>query len=167
MQLFDLDRQALIQRLKTSENGLSPDQVGPAARGARSQRTDHRSEEKLSPGLSAPVQQFFRHSAGGGGRSSPLSPTTSRPDEGMNILGYAILGAVIINATFTFWQEYRADKAMEELLKLMPTMVIPCAGKVRLSPPRPPNRAGRHHAAGRGRQGGGRRDPPGGEFALS
>ncbi|MFC1845450.1 cation-translocating P-type ATPase, partial [Thermodesulfobacteriota bacterium] len=45
------------------------------------------------------------------------------PGQGNNILGYAILGAVIINATFTFWQEYRADKAMEALLKLMPTMV--------------------------------------------
>ena len=45
------------------------------------------------------------------------------PDQGNDILGYAILVAVIINATFTFWQEYRADKAMEALLKLMPTMV--------------------------------------------
>lgn len=45
------------------------------------------------------------------------------PNEGSDILGYAIFGAVIINATFTFWQEYRADKAMEELLKLMPTNV--------------------------------------------
>lgn len=45
------------------------------------------------------------------------------PNEGNDILGYAILIAVIINATFTFWQEYKADKAMEALLKLMPTMV--------------------------------------------
>ncbi|MBU1643107.1 HAD-IC family P-type ATPase, partial [bacterium] len=45
------------------------------------------------------------------------------PGQGNDILGYAIVVAVIINATFTFWQEYRADKAMEALLKLMPTMV--------------------------------------------
>jgi len=45
------------------------------------------------------------------------------PNEGNDILGYAILVAVIINATFTFWQEYKADKAMEALLRLMPTMV--------------------------------------------
>ncbi|MDA3945397.1 MAG: cation-transporting P-type ATPase [Helicobacteraceae bacterium] len=45
------------------------------------------------------------------------------PGQSNDILGYAIVVAVVINATFTFWQEYKADKAMEALLKLMPTMV--------------------------------------------
>lgn len=45
------------------------------------------------------------------------------PNEGNDVLGYAILIAVVINATFTFWQEYKADKSMEALLRLMPTMV--------------------------------------------
>jgi sodium/potassium-transporting ATPase subunit alpha len=44
------------------------------------------------------------------------------PQEGYNILGYAILGAVVINASFAFWQEYRAEKTIEALLKLVPTM---------------------------------------------
>ena len=45
------------------------------------------------------------------------------PNQGSDVLGYAIIVAVIINATFAFWQDYKADKAMEALLKLMPTMV--------------------------------------------
>ncbi len=45
------------------------------------------------------------------------------PNTGNDILGYAIFMAVIINATFSFWQEYKADKAMEALLKLMPIRV--------------------------------------------
>ena len=45
------------------------------------------------------------------------------PGKGSDILGYAILCAVVINATFSFWQEYKADRAMEALLRLMPTMV--------------------------------------------
>jgi len=45
------------------------------------------------------------------------------PGEGNDILGYAIFGAVVINATFTFWQNFKADKAMDALLKLMPTIV--------------------------------------------
>ena len=45
------------------------------------------------------------------------------PNEGNDILAYAIFIAVFINATFAFWQEYKADKAMEALMKLMPTMV--------------------------------------------
>lgn len=46
-----------------------------------------------------------------------------QPNEGNNILGYAIFGAVVINASFTFWQDFKADKAMEALLKLIPTNV--------------------------------------------
>ncbi|QOP41195.1 cation-translocating P-type ATPase [Sulfurimonas marina] len=46
-----------------------------------------------------------------------------QPNEGNNILGFAIFGAVFINATFTFWQNFKADKAMEALLKLMPTII--------------------------------------------
>lgn len=45
------------------------------------------------------------------------------PNTGNDVLGYAIFVAVIINATFSFWQEYKADKAMEALLKLMPITV--------------------------------------------
>jgi sodium/potassium-transporting ATPase subunit alpha len=42
------------------------------------------------------------------------------PGQGNNILAWAILGAVVINASFSFWQEFKADKAMEALMKLMP-----------------------------------------------
>jgi len=45
------------------------------------------------------------------------------PGEGNDILGYAILCAVVINATFSFWQEYKADQVMEALLRLMPAIV--------------------------------------------
>ena len=54
------------------------------------------------------------------------------PGEGYNILAYAILGAVFINATFAFWQEYKADKTVEALLKLIPSMVkVRRGGEVR------------------------------------
>ncbi|MEA3353218.1 MAG: cation-transporting P-type ATPase [Campylobacterota bacterium] len=45
------------------------------------------------------------------------------PDQGSDILGTAILAAVVINATFAFWQDYKADQAMEALLRLIPTLV--------------------------------------------
>src|SRR5690606_5071193 len=54
------------------------------------------------------------------------------PGEGYDILGYAIFAAVIINATFSFWQEYKADKIMAELLKLVPAIVtVRRSGKIR------------------------------------
>ena len=45
------------------------------------------------------------------------------PGEGFEILGFAILGAVIVNATFAFWQEYKADKTVEALKKLIPSSI--------------------------------------------
>lgn len=53
------------------------------------------------------------------------------PGEGYDILGYAVIGAVIVNASFAFWQEYKADKTIEALLRLIPTIAkVRRGGKV-------------------------------------
>jgi len=46
-----------------------------------------------------------------------------QPGEGMNVLGFALLGVSILNALFSFVQEYRAERAMEELQKFLPQRV--------------------------------------------
>ncbi|MEN6587453.1 MAG: cation-transporting P-type ATPase [Sulfuricella sp.] len=47
----------------------------------------------------------------------------SAPGQGMAMLGYAILGVILINGLFSFWQEYRAERALSALLKLLPCQV--------------------------------------------
>ncbi|BCB26986.1 ATPase [Sulfurimicrobium lacus] len=45
------------------------------------------------------------------------------PGQGMAMMGYAILGVILINGLFSFWQEYRAERALSALLKLLPSQV--------------------------------------------
>jgi calcium-translocating P-type ATPase len=42
------------------------------------------------------------------------------PGEGMATLGYAILGVILVNGLFSFWQEYRAERALAALRDLLP-----------------------------------------------
>ncbi|MDH5194578.1 MAG: cation-transporting P-type ATPase, partial [Nitrospira sp.] len=43
-----------------------------------------------------------------------------KPDEGMATLGWAILGVIVINAIFAFFQEYKAERAVHALHRLLP-----------------------------------------------
>src|SRR3990167_2997784 len=45
------------------------------------------------------------------------------PGQGMGILGAAILGVILINGLFSFWQEHRAEQALAALQKLLPHQV--------------------------------------------
>lgn len=50
------------------------------------------------------------------------------PGEGMDVLGWALIVVALLNALFSFIQEYRAEKAMEALKKFLPHLVEVCRG---------------------------------------
>ncbi|MGQ9862802.1 MAG: cation-translocating P-type ATPase [Thiobacillaceae bacterium] len=45
------------------------------------------------------------------------------PGQGMGRLGIAIVGVILINGIFSFWQEYRAEQAVTALRQLLPQRV--------------------------------------------
>jgi calcium-translocating P-type ATPase len=45
------------------------------------------------------------------------------PGSGMATLGLAIVGVVVLNGVFSFWQEYRAERALSALQRLLPHQV--------------------------------------------
>jgi calcium-translocating P-type ATPase len=45
------------------------------------------------------------------------------PGQGMGTMGVAIVGVIIINGLFSFFQEYRAERALQALRKLLPREV--------------------------------------------
>ena len=47
----------------------------------------------------------------------------AEPDQGMGALAVAIVGVICINAAFSFWQEYRAQRALQALERLLPRRV--------------------------------------------
>lgn len=46
-----------------------------------------------------------------------------QPGQGMGTMGIAIVGVIIINGLFSFFQEYRAERALSALRKLLPREV--------------------------------------------
>jgi sodium/potassium-transporting ATPase subunit alpha len=58
-----------------------------------------------------------------------------QPGEGMAILGFAIIGVIVVNGTFSFWQAYQAERALAVLKKLLPhSSKVQRSGSVRQIP---------------------------------
>jgi sodium/potassium-transporting ATPase subunit alpha len=57
------------------------------------------------------------------------------PGQGMATLGFAILGVILVNGLFSFWQEHRAEEAIAALRKLLPAQVVVTRGAENLRIP--------------------------------
>ena len=57
------------------------------------------------------------------------------PGQGMTTLGFAIVGVIVINGVFSFWQTYRTEQALSALKKLLPhSTKVMRGGAVRVMP---------------------------------
>jgi len=122
MQTFKLSKSQLFEKFNTGENGLTTKEAhARLAKSGLNEIQDTNKKNYIKEYLKQYIQ-FFAILLEAAAFLAFIA-NIYMPNEGYDVLAYAIIVAVFINATFAFWQEYKADKAMEALLRLMPTMV--------------------------------------------
>ncbi|MDH5767537.1 MAG: cation-transporting P-type ATPase, partial [Nitrospirota bacterium] len=122
MKINSLTPDEVFHSLVTSKDGLTEDE---AHRRLREFGYNEIEEVKKKPLIFRFLSQFTHFLAVLLWTASSLSFLSEylHPGEGMFTLGCAIVAVIFINAIFTFIQEYRAEKALEVLKKLLPFYV--------------------------------------------
>lgn len=122
MKINNLPKEEVLRSLVTSENGLTEEEAkkrflefGP----------NEIQEVKKKSLILRFISQFTHFLAILLWIAATLSFLSEylHPGEGMLTLGFAIIAVIFINAIFTFIQEYRAEKSLEALKKLLPFYV--------------------------------------------
>lgn len=122
MNLYSLASDEVLAALESSESGLSDDEARKRLKEWGMNEIGRKERKNYLREYLIQYTQFFALLLEAAAFLSFIANIYS-PEEGFEILGCAILGAVVINASFAFFQEYKADKTVEALLKLMPVMV--------------------------------------------
>ncbi len=122
MKINSLSKEDALRQLVSSEDGLSETEAAKRL----SENGFNEIKEVAKTPLSLRFLGQFTHFLAillwiGAGLS--FLSAYLHPGEGMATLGFAIIGVIVINAIFTFIQEYRAEKALEALKKLLPFYV--------------------------------------------
>jgi sodium/potassium-transporting ATPase subunit alpha len=122
VKIHNLSKEEVLQSLITSEKGLSEED---ARRRLHEYGLNEITEVRKKPLYLRLLSQFTHFLAVLLWIASALSFLSEylHPGEGMLTLGIAITAVIFINAVFTFIQEYRAEKALEALKKLLPFYV--------------------------------------------
>lgn len=130
MRAYELSADRLLKEFRTTKNGLNISDIKKRQSDFGKNIIERKKEKNYYKEYFKQYIEFFPILLEIAGVLAFIAEYY-QPDQGNDILGYAIFGAVIINATFTFWQNFKADKAMEALLKLMPTIIkVKREGKV-------------------------------------
>ncbi|MBM4284826.1 MAG: cation-transporting P-type ATPase [Deltaproteobacteria bacterium] len=119
MKVHTLDRPGVIRSLLTTEEGLSAAEANRRLQEYGPNEIREVRREPLSRRFLAQFTHFLAILLWLAAGLCLLSHFL-KPGEGMLSLGVAIIGVIIINAIFTFFQEYRAERAVAALKLLLP-----------------------------------------------
>ncbi len=122
MKIQALEIEEVFSRLVTSENGLTEEEARRRLSEFGFNEIKEIKKKPLPLRFFTQLTHFLAIILWIGAGLAFLSEYL-RPGEGMLTLGFAIVSVIFINAIFTFIQEYRAEKALDELKKLLPFFV--------------------------------------------
>ncbi len=122
MQIHRLSPEEALRALGTSDQGLSDAEA--ARRLEQFGLNELRAAEKI-PYLAMLGKQFTHFLALLLWAAAALAFAADRmkPEGGMDLLGWAIIGVIAVNALFSFVQEYKAERAIIALKRLLPIHV--------------------------------------------
>ncbi|MBK9028011.1 MAG: cation-transporting P-type ATPase [Propionivibrio sp.] len=122
MHIAHLSIPAALNSLRTSVDGLSPIEAEKRLREYGHNRIE---EVKSDPQWRRLLREFTHFFAVILWVAAALAifAETRSPGEGMWQLGLAILAVILINGAFSYWQEYRAERAISALRNLLPSQV--------------------------------------------
>ncbi|MGZ4959664.1 MAG: cation-translocating P-type ATPase [Methylomonas sp.] len=134
MKIHQLSPDEALTSLKSSQDGLSQTEVLRRLNEFGPNRIDKVRTESLILVFLKEFTHFFALilwlAAG-----LAFFAESRQPGGGMDTLGYAILGVILINGLFAFWQQFRAERAISALEKLLPQFVkVLRDGKIGLIP---------------------------------
>jgi len=119
MQIHRLDAQAALQSLRSSDDGLSADEAG--------RRLGEFGPNTVRPPRPVPwalrLARHFTHFFAlilWLGALLAFIADTQAPGQGMRLLGLAIIGVILINGLFSWWQEHRTQRTLAALQRLLP-----------------------------------------------
>ncbi len=122
MKIHNLSKEEVLKSLVTSDRGLSEEDAGRRLHEYGLNEIKEVRKRPLYLRLISQLTHFLAVLLWIAAFFSFLSEYL-HPGEGMLTLGLAIIGVIFINAVFTFIQEYRAEKALEALKRLLPFYV--------------------------------------------
>jgi magnesium-transporting ATPase (P-type) len=113
MKIKTLAPEDVYNKLSTSKTGLSPDEVESRLTKYGLNQIQEVKQKPLILKFVANLYQLLALLLWG---ASILAFISGTPQ-----LGFAIIAVIIINAVFSFWQEFEAEKAVDALKKILPS----------------------------------------------
>ena len=122
MHIHGLDTEQALASLKTTAAGLTADEAARRLAEFGPNHVEEVAREHLLLGFAREFTHFFAIILWIGAALAFLADYFD-PGQGMGRLGFAIVGVIVVNGIFAFWQEYRAEQAVAALRQLLPQKV--------------------------------------------